>query len=194
MAQEELRLHHRHQRRAVMTGLATLLLGAASACQAVDKPVGLTLLFMNKGSDFMVVERFDPDGQRGPVPGGLGAEPNDVTNQGGKQMTFMPGDSKRGLPQFVEVAWARHSEAFKSWSKQMDGAANEVIYSKENREISEKLWKTNPRYIQRVDLTSILTPELVAQARTNPKTTNIKLTVTFRDDQVSIEATPEKWR
>lgn len=189
MAQEELRLHHRRQRRAVMTGLATLLLGAASACQAVDKPVGLTLLFMNKGSDFVVVERFDPDGQRGPVPGALGASLTE-----GKQMTFMPGDSKRGLPQFVEVAWARHSEAFKSWSKQMDGAANEVIYSKENREISEKLWKTNPRYKQRVDLTSILTPELIAQARTNPKTTNIKLTVTFKDDQVSIEAAPEKWR
>ena len=193
MAQEELRLHHRHQRRAVMTGLATLLLGAASACQAVDKPVGLTLLFMNKGSDFMVVERFDPDGQRGPVPGGLGAEPNDVTNQGGKQMTFMPGDSKRGLPQFVEVEWSFEPESLRSFSKELFGR-NDKYSPQWMKDYNEK-YQTNLTVTnKRLDLTSILTSELVAQARTNPKTTNIKLTVTFKDDQVSIEATPEKWR
>ena len=193
MAQEELRLHHRHQRRAVMTGLATLLLGAASACQAVDKPVGLTLLFMNKGSYAIGVTRFDPDGQRGPVPGGLGAEPNDVTNQGGKQMTFMPGDSKRGLPQFVEVEWSFEPESLRSFSKELFGR-NDNYSPQWMKDYNEK-YQTNLTVTnKRLDLTSILTSELVAQARTNPKTTNIKLTVTFKDDQVSIEATPEKWR
>ena len=175
-----------------MTGLATLLLGAASACQAVDKPVGLTLLFMNKGSYAIGVTRFDPDGQRGPVPGGLGAEPNDVTNQGGKQMTFMPGDSKRGLPQFVEIAWVESNADVVALQDQRDKSFE--LYSRQWLEETKKINLITPKYNRHLDLTSILTPELVAQARTNPKTTNIKLTVTFRDDQVSIEATPEKWR
>ena len=164
MAQEELRLHHRHQRRAVMTGLATLLLGAASACQAVDKPVGLTLLFMNKGSYAIGVTRFDPDGQRGPVPGGLGA------GGGGAQMTFMPGDSKRGLPQFVEIAWVESNADVVALQDQRDKSFE--LYSRQWLEETKKINLITPKYNRHLDLTSILTPELVAQARTNPKTTN----------------------
>lgn len=157
-----------------------------------EQPVGMTFLFLNKGHEFIVVRRFDPDGQRGPVPGGLGASQNE--KWGGAQMSFMPGDSQRPVPQWIEAEWVEYSAEFKVWAEREEKLPQETAYTKERREEYAKAWATNPVFVRRVDLTGILTPEIIARARKNPKTTNVKLKVIFKDDQVSITAENEVWR
>ena len=88
MATRKLWLHHCLL--ALSLGLLVML---ASACNE-ERPLGVTLLFLNVGSEPIGVKRFDPDGRRGPVPGALG-------RGGGKQMAFMAGDSEHGVPQFL---------------------------------------------------------------------------------------------
>jgi hypothetical protein len=91
------------------TQLALLSIGLSGCALAQSNdPVGMTLLFMNKGPYSIGVRRFDPDGLRGPTPGAVGVG-------GGKQMSFMPGDSKRGVPQFVEVEWSGGAEGLDEW-------------------------------------------------------------------------------
>lgn len=189
MAQSQ--LPARHSRRALILGLGPLALGLAACAQAggnQERPVGLTLLFLNVGRDSIVVKRFDPDGQRGPVPGALGA------GGGGAQMTFMPGDSNRGVPRFVEVEWIIPNKEYLAWSRENSKRSKTEQYSTQNTNDYERLWSQNPRLIKNVDLTPVLTPELLARIRANPKSGNVKLTVTFNNDQVSIEAQAEKLR
>ncbi len=187
MAATELQL--RHFRRALILGLSLIALNACASFSGKEPSVGMALRFMNKGKDYLVVKRFDPDGIRGPVPGAL-----DPSRTEFKQMSFMPGDSQRGMPTFVDVEWAIPNENFRVWSAEMKKRAPQARYSKENREIYERLWKANPTYTQRVDLTSILTPELVAGVRANRQNTELLMSVTFKNDQVSIEAEARKWR
>ena len=193
MAQRQ--LPARHSRRALILGFGfgTLALGLTACAQAgganQGRPVGLTLLFLNVGRDSIVVKRFDPDGQRGPVPGALGASLTE-----GKQMTFMPGDSQRGVPRFVEVEWIIPNKEYLAWSRENSKRSKTEQYSTQNTNDYERLWSQNPRLIKNVDLTPILTPELLARIRANPKSGYVKLTVTFNSDQVSIEAQAEKLR
>jgi hypothetical protein len=67
MAQQKLWIRHSTFRSLTMGLLAILL----ASCQDDDKPIGMTLLFQSAGRP-VVVERFDPDGMRGPVPGWVG--------------------------------------------------------------------------------------------------------------------------
>lgn len=177
--------------RTVIMGL--MAMGLIACVHAGDeRPVGMTLRFMNVGAHDIGVTRFDPDGLRGPVPGSLGAGGGGA-NMSFKQMSFMPGDSKRGVPQFVEVEWTVESDELRA---EMD----RVLYSRADkfslawREDYKQFMIKVPRYTRRVDLIPILTPELIAQVRANRQTTNLKLTITFNNDQVSIVAEPEKWR
>ncbi len=78
--------------------MITCLSSFLTGCLADERPVGMTLLFQSAGYP-VGVARFDPDGQRGPVPGAVGG----MFPKGGAQMSFMPGDSKWGAPKFVEV-------------------------------------------------------------------------------------------
>ncbi|MDP2324618.1 MAG: hypothetical protein Q8N51_11375, partial [Gammaproteobacteria bacterium] len=124
-----------------------------------QRPVGLTLLFLNVGNSDLVVSRFDPDGVRGPVPGAVGA------GGGGAQMSFMPGDSRRGVPQFVEVEWIIPNEDYFAWSKRMDSLPAQERHLQQNREDYRRLWGENPRHTRRIDLTPIITPPLIEQVR-----------------------------
>lgn len=151
-----------------------------------NRPVGMTLLFMNAGAYSIGVTRFDPDGLRGPVPGSVGSG-------GGAQMSFMPGDSQRGVPQFVEVEWTVTSPELDAWWGKNISNRPDKYSAKWNEDYKNAMSRV-PRYTRRVDLTPILTPELIAQVRANRQTTNLKLTITFDNDQVSIVAQPEKWR
>ena len=187
MAARELQL--RHFRRALILGLGVAVLAACAGFSGKEPSVGMTLDFMNWGKDFLVVKRFDPDGRRGPVPGGLGPSRTE-----GKQLSYMPGDSQRGMPTFVDVEWAIPNEDFNAWSAEMKKQPPQARYSKENRAIYERLWKANPTYTQRVDLTPIITPELVARVRADRQNTQLKLTITFNNDQVSIRSEAYKWR
>jgi hypothetical protein len=80
----------------LIMGLLTILM---VSCRVDDKPIGMSLLFQSAGRP-VGVQRFDPDGMRGPVPGAVGG----MYPRGGAIMSFMPGDSKRGIPKFVDVA------------------------------------------------------------------------------------------
>ena len=163
------------------------LLALLTAACNEERPLGVTLLFLNIGLEPIVVERFDPDGRRGPVPGALG--------RGGKaQMAFMAGDSEHGVPQFVETGWVIPNAEYRAWSDEMSKKSVTEQYSAKSTADQKRLWNNNPRYTRRIDLTPIITPEIVAQVRADPQSTHLKLTVTFKDDDVSVTAEAYRWR
>jgi hypothetical protein len=187
MAQRKLQPDHRY--RTLMTNIFTAclmsLLTLLQGCAHANDSVGMTLLFTNKGPYSIGVLRFDPDGQRGPTPGSIGVG-------GSAQMAFMAGDSQRGVPQFVEVEWMVATPGYdRSW---------EVLKNRQDK--YSKQWMKNvdevnfqaPHHMRRIDLTALLTPELLTQVRANRSTTHLKLTVVFKDDNASITAEPEVWR
>jgi hypothetical protein len=184
MAQRKLPINH--YRRALMLGLLSTGLAASAHAQA-EQTVGMTLLFLNKGQYSIGVKRFDPDGQRGPVPGALGASSTD-----GKQMSFMPGDSKRGVPQFVEVEWMVATPAYEDDWKGLSSRSDK--YSKQWLADVTAADTKATNHTRRIDLTPILTPKLLEQVRAKRNTTHLKLTVLFKDDEVTLIAEPEVLR
>jgi hypothetical protein len=173
-----------HRRTAIVYFSSSFLLPLAS-CANRKQGIGLSLSFYNKGISSLLAKRFDFDGQRGPFPGPLGP------GGGGSHMSFMPGDTQGGIPRSVEIEWFIYSNEFLDWSK---NTPQEIKYSSKSDEIYEKLWATNPHYVQRVDLTPILTPELISKIRADRPNTQLKMIVIFRDDKVEITAEPYKWR
>ena len=145
MAQRQLRSN---RRTAIGCGLAFMAAPLIS-CVHRTPVLGFSLSFFNRGQRPLTNLRFDFDNKRGPMNGYLGP------GGGGSHMGFMPGDRKDGIPQSVEVEWILHSKEYSAWS---NSTPNSEIYSKENQAIYEKLWAATPRYIKRVDLTTILTP------------------------------------
>lgn len=166
--------------------MIALMSSLLTACLADDGPVGMSLLFQSAGHP-VGVARFDFDGQRGPVPGG-------VSPGGGAQMTFMPGDSKRPVPSFVDIEWTVESNELRA---EMD----HVLYSRADKfsdawmkDFNEFMKTRVPRYTRRIDLTPIITPELLAKVRADRRGSLLKLIITFNNDQVDIKAEVEKWR
>lgn len=174
---------------ALIMGIFAILM---AACRADDRPVGMTLLFQSAGRP-VVVQRFDPDGLRGPVPGAVGG----MYPRGGAIMSFMPGDSKRGIPKFVDVEWVVPTDDFDRWAQAEDkkpkGEINKDQLAQKLAEF-QKRWNANPKYLKSVDLTSVLTPELVEQVRADRQNTQLKLIITFNNDEVDIKAMAYKWR
>ncbi len=175
-----------------------LLTELLSACaNASDDRVGMNLHFINRGAYYIGVHRFAPDGITGPVPGALGPdgnsqERNKQDSQVGKSMSFMPSDRKRGAPQFVDIEWTVTTPEISEAQRQKDIRFKE--YSTEWREETERIYAMSPMHKRRIDLTPILTPELLAQVRANRKNTQLKLKVVFTDDDVTITASAEVWR
>lgn len=173
--------------------MIALLSSLLTACLADDGPVGMSLLFQSAGRHVTVM-RFDPDGQRGPVPGVVSG----MSPRGGKEMTFMPGDSKRPVPSFVDVEWIAWTDEYERWSDARDETRLRGEIKKEHLERmrleQRQKWSENPHYIRRIDLTPILTPELLARVRADPHGSLLKLIITFNNDQVDIKAEVEKWR
>jgi len=185
MAQTELRFRHRLSIIASIVMIA-LLSGLLTACLVDEGPVGMALLLQSAG-DPVGVRRFDFDGQRGPVPGGVSARTR-------KHMTFMPGDSKRPVPSFVDIEWTVESNELRS---EMD----RVLYSRADKfsdawmkDFNEFMKTKVPRYTRRIDLTPIITPELIAKVRADRRGSVLKLIITFNNDEVDIKAEVEKWR
>ena len=169
--------------------MIALLSSLLTACLADDGPVGMSLLFQSAGRE-VLVQKFDFDGQRGPVPGAVGG----VFPKGGAQMSFMPGDSKRPIPRFVDIEWTVESNELRL---EMD----RVLYSRSDKfsdawiKDFNAFMKTRvPRYTRRIDLTPIITPELLAKVRADRRGSLLKLIITFNNDQVDIKAEVEKWR
>lgn len=183
MAQEKLWF-----RRSVFVALIVVLLATVlSASPADDKPIGMSLLFQSAGMQVGVL-RFDPDGRRGPVPGAVGG----MYPRGGAEMAFMPGDSKHRLPKFADVEWMvatpEYDEEWKILSSRTDK------YSKQWIADADTANAKAPHHTKRVDLTSIITPELVEQVRADRLNTQLRLIITFNNDDVDIKALAYKWR
>ncbi len=182
MAQKQLQPHH--QRRALIFLILAELLSACANAQDTH-PLGMTLLFTNKASHGIGVHRFAPDGLTGPVPGAIGVS-------GSAQMSFMGGDSQRGIPLFVDIEWTVKTPEISEVQRQKDIRFKE--YSAEWRQETERIYAMSPMHKRRIDLTPILTPELLAQVRANRKNTQLKLKVVFTDDDVTVTASAEVWR
>ena len=178
-------------RRAVCGAVMGLLALGVASCREDEKPIGMTLLFQSAARP-VVVQRFDPDGMRGPVPGAVSG----MSPRFGKQMTFMPGDSKHGVPRFVDVAWVVPTDEFKRWVERRTvkkgGISTDELANR--RAEHRERWSSNPHYEKRINLESVISSELVAQVRSNNQNTLIKLTVTFNNDEVDIKAEADKWR
>jgi hypothetical protein len=113
--------------------------------------------------------------------------------KGGKEMAFMPGDSKAGIPQFVDVEWIVPTPDYEAWSKQSQLRSRGEQYSQVGLSEYRREWAKNPRYTRRIDLTSVVTPTLVEEGRANAQNTQLKLIITFNNDQVDIQAIAYQW-
>ena len=113
-------------------------------------------------------------------------------------MSFMPGDNQQPVPRFVDVKWSVPTHATAE-------AVAKVKYPTEQEGNREERYQTylaalqaayrlSPIYTRRVDLTPILTPELLAQVRKDHRNTQLKLIITFNNDQVDIKAVACKWQ
>lgn len=172
--------------RTVIMGL--MVMGLIACVHTGDeRPVGMTLLFQSAGHP-VGVARFDPDGLRGPVPGAVG----EMYPRGGAIMSFMPGDSKRAVPQFVDVEWMVSTAEYRKEREALDSRSDR--YSKQWMQDSTRTNQRAPHHTKRIDLTPIITPDLVERVRADRQNTKLKLIITFNNDQVDIKAEAEKWR
>lgn len=169
--------------------MMALFSSVLTGCIADDGPVGMTLLFQSAGRP-VLVQKFDFDSQRGPVPGAVGG----MSPKGGAQMSFMPGESKRGVPSYVDVGWLIWTDEYLAWDQVFNEKPGSYRYSAEGRAEYQREWAKNPRYERRIDLTPVITPELLAQVRADRRGSLLKLIITFNNDQVDIKAEVEKWR
>lgn len=105
----------------------------------------------------------------------------------------MPGDSKHGMPQFVDVAWVERSTEFTEWIEMYERKPHDEQYAPAVRAEYRAVWARQPHHTHRVDLRPILTPELLAQVRKDYRGTQLKLIITFNNEQVDIKAEAYKW-
>ena len=172
----------------LISGLVSTTL---ASCRSDEQRVGMTLLFQSAGRP-VGVWRFDPDGVRGPVPGAV----DGMFPHGGAEMSFIPGDSARGMPQFVDVAWVApllESGQAASGVEKTPGVMSKVRWRNFLAELNVA-YRITPTYTRRIDLTSIITPELLGQVRANAQDTQLKLFITFHNEDVDVKAMAYKWR
>ena len=105
----------------------------------------------------------------------------------------MPGDSKRAVPQFVDVAWVERTAEYTAWSSEYHRRPAALKYSAASTAEYKVEWSKQPHHTRRVDLRPILTPELLAQVRKDYRGTQLKLIITFNNEQVDIKAEAYKW-
>jgi hypothetical protein len=164
-----------------------LLVNINSSSQPSDKPIGMTLLFQSSSVPVGVL-RFDPDSRRGPVPGAVGG----MYPRGGAEISFMPDDNRHSLPKFVDVQWMVATPAYDDEWKTLSERADK--YSKKWMADAKKINAKAPHYTKRIDLTPIITSELINQVRSDSQNMQLKLIITFDNDEVYIKALADKWR
>jgi hypothetical protein len=160
----------------------------------------MAVLFLNAGRHLGVM-RFDSEGFHSRGPGYLGHDTD--MRLGGKQMSFMPGDIKGPVPEYVEIEWvvappelqARWDEYYRLYPSRTArrSAEAKALY----KVIEDEDLRSGPahaRYTRRVDLRPIITPDLIAEVRADRKNTLLKLIITFNNENVDITAVAEKWR
>lgn len=180
MAKKELRIYHR------ISMIVGLLIGL-SACAADNGSVGMTLRFISIGHE-VGVRTFQPEGGRNMAPGVVGGG-----ERSGKEMAFMPGDAKGGMPVWVDVEWVVESQELR---QRMDHElyTRPDKFSPEWAKDYEKFMAQVPHYSRRIDLRPVITPELLAAVRADRHNTQLKLTFTFNNDKLDVKAAAYKWR
>ena len=165
-----------------------LMSAALTSCRSDEQRVGMTLLFQSAGRP-VGVWRFDPDGVRGPVPGAV----DGLFPHGGAEMSFIPGDR---MPQFVDMAWVApllESGPAVSGIEKTPGVMSKIRWRNFLAELNVA-YRITPTYTRRIDLRSVITPELLGQVRANAQDTQLKLFITFHNEDVDVKAMAYKWR
>jgi hypothetical protein len=162
-------------------------LALLASCVSHAQPIGMTLLFQSAG-DHVGVLRFDPDGQRGPTPGAVGS----MSPKGGKEMVLMASDGRRGVPKFVDVAWMVATPEYEKDWQVLERRPDR--YSKSWRATLRDVDARAPHYAKRIDLRPIITADLVERIHANAQNTQLKLIITFNNDNVDIQAIAYQWR
>jgi hypothetical protein len=183
MAEKKLCLRH-----AVLCALIVWVFSMASSwSRAYEKPVGMSLLFQSSGMQVAVL-RFDPDGRRGPVPGAVGG----MYPNGGAEMSFMPIDNEHDLPKSVTIEWLVATPQYDEEWRVLSSRADK--YSKQWIEDVSAVNARAPHHTKRIDLTSVIIPNLVEQVRANSTKIQLRLVITFNNDSVEIKAQAYNWR
>ncbi|MDB5822461.1 MAG: hypothetical protein JWR21_1165 [Herminiimonas sp.] len=107
-------------------------------------------------------------------------------------MAFMPGDGQGGVPQFVDVAWMVATPEYEQEWKHL--ASRPDKHSKAWNAAVDLVNANAPHYAKRIDLRPIITPEIVERVRSNRLSTQLKLIITFNNDNVDIKAIAYQWR
>jgi hypothetical protein len=172
--------------------MSVLMANSQASVQDNNGAIGITLLFQSAGRP-VVVQRFDPDGRRGPVPGDVSG----MYPRGGAIMAFLPSDSKYPVPRYVEITWTVPTDDFNKWAEDADHAAKGRLTPSQvsaNEIEFQKRWASNPHYTKCIDLTKAITTKLVEQVHADRQNTQLKLIVTFDNSNVYVEASAYTWR
>lgn len=185
MAQRKLPIGHR------ISLMAIPVLALLQGCRAEEPAVGMTLVYECEGPKIMV-RKFQAEGMRNSSPGVVGCGP-----KGGAQMAFMPGDNEGKMPSYVDVEWfvqtAQSEEAFALIPPRKGGRIAKDESDERQRQI-EEAWAKALHATQRIDLNKAISTELMQHVRANAQTTQLRLTMTFKSDQLEVKAQAYKWR
>jgi hypothetical protein len=173
------------------------MLVTSAGCAAGQGPIGFTLQYRCFGDYSIGVRREQFEGQAMTYgPGSLGCikpgTPENSPRFTWAQMSYMPGDVKGGPPTWVEFDWMVATPEYKRKGEELTQRHDK--YSARWNADMDALNESALHYSQRIDLRSVVTPELLAQVRANRQTTQLKITFTFEGDKVSAKAEAFKWR
>ena len=110
-------------------------------------------------------------------------------------MSFMPSKHQSGMPKYVEVEWEEattESEAALGKVTDLEGRISSAEWASYKQAL-DNAYALRSHFTRRIDLSSILTPELIAQVRANSNTTNLIVVVIFNGEDVTLLAEPEVW-
>jgi hypothetical protein len=96
------------------------------------------------------------------------------------------------VPQFVDVAWMVATPEYKTEWKYVATRAEK--HSKAWDAAVDAVNANAPHYAKRIDLKPIITQEVVEKVRSHSQNTQLKLIITFNNDDVDIQAIAYQWR
>jgi hypothetical protein len=112
-----------------------------------------------------------------------------MSPKGGKEMAFLPGTASLACrSSSTWPGWLRRRNTRRSGNTWRPGRRNTL---KPGTQQSTQL---TPHYAKRIDLKPIITQEVVEKVRSHSQNTQLKLIITFNNDDVDIQAIAYQWR
>jgi hypothetical protein len=178
--------------------LAAVTAASAAACQADSENLGFTLQYRCAGQN-LVVTREEFENQRVTLgPGFLGCNKAGVPENSPEftwaQMSYMPDDKLGKMPTWVELRWLNLTPDFEQWSAEEEKKPVTEQRSPSNVAEYNRRRAALPSQSKRIDLTPLITPDLVARVKADRRNTQLKLTFTFNNEQLNVKAEAYKWR